>query len=202
MLPNSQSRKGPRSEPASRGTSAGLISACFVSDDTCYATLVPPLVGRLPPLSGRSIRLFRANHLRDGVRAVHAGSFVRKRSIAFNCRTREFPRIFVHELFHFVWLRLGNQRRHSYETVLCGERAVGARGELGWSAEWRKEKLTPKDVQTRSRFWREYCCESFCDSAAWIYSGVRRHPEFTLAGCYSERRRAWFASIASGPLLI
>lgn len=202
MLRNSQRWKGPRSERARRGTSAGLVSACFVSDDPRYATLVPPLVGRLPALSGQSIRLFRADGLRDGARAVHAGSFLRERSIGFNCRAREFSRIFVHELFHFVWLRLSNQRRHSYETVLCGERAAGARGELGWSAEWRKEKLTPKDVQTRSRFWREYCCESFCDTAAWIYSGVRRHPEFTLAGRYGQRRRAWFANIETGPLLI
>jgi hypothetical protein len=202
MPPNSQKWKEPRSEPGRRITSTGIASAKFVSDDPRYATLLPPLLGRLPALDGRPIRLSRAEGLRDGARAVHAGSFLRERSIAFNCRAREFPRIFVHELFHFVWLRLGNHQRHSYEDVLCEERDRAARGELGWSAEWRKQKLTRQDVLTRSRSWREYCCESFCDTAAWIYSGVRNHPEFTLAGRHRHRRRVWFARIAGGPLLI
>ena len=96
-------------------------------------------------------------------------------------RPREFPRIFVHELFHFVWLRAGNPRRWSFERVVRGEFRSGARGELGWSAEWRKAALRAGDVRRRSRRWREYCCESFCDTAAWLYSGVIRHPEFTLA---------------------
>jgi hypothetical protein len=44
----------------------------------------------------------------------------------------------------------------------------------------------------RTRRWREYCCESFCDTAAWLYSGMRRHPEFALAAQFSAPRRAWF----------
>ncbi|MBV8732209.1 MAG: hypothetical protein JO336_20565 [Acidobacteriia bacterium] len=77
------------------------------------------------------------------------------------------------------------------------EHAAGARGELGWSAEWRKRELTEKDVQTRSRLWREYCCESFCDTAASIYSGKPEHKEFTLALRYRERRKTWFAWVAA-----
>jgi hypothetical protein len=92
-------------------------------------------------------------------------------------------------LFHFVWLRAGNPVRQSFETLLSGETR---RGELGWSAEWRMGVLTPADVQGRSRRWREYCCESFCDTAAWLYSGVRRHPEFTLAARFRRARRVWF----------
>jgi hypothetical protein len=155
---------------------------------------------RLPALTGLPIHLFRADGLREGSRAVHAGSFLRRRAIGFTCRAGEFPRILVHELFHFVWLRLGNPRRLSYESILQKERAAGVAGELGWSAEWRKEKLTDRDVQGRSRLWREYCCESFCDTAAWLYSGVQGHPEFTLAGRYCKSRRVWFAGITAEKL--
>ena len=28
-----------------------------------------------------------------------------------------------------------------------------------------------RDIAGRTRHWREYCCESFCDTAAWLYSG-------------------------------
>jgi len=66
------------------------------------------------------------------------------------------------------------------------------RGELGWSAEWRKSKLTPLDRRERTRKWREYCCESFCDTAAWLYAGVRTHAEFTLAAAGRAERREWF----------
>jgi hypothetical protein len=125
---------------------------------------------------------------------VHAGSFLRQRRIAFDCAPAEFPRIFVHELFHFVWLRLGNPARRSYEELLDAERPRRG-GELGWSAEWRKDAITSEDVRTRSRRWREYCCESFCDTAAWLYSGAGPHPEFTLAMRFRARRRAWFAAL-------
>jgi hypothetical protein len=74
-----------------------------------------------------------------------------------------------------------------------------ARGELGWFAESRKSALpytAPRasyDPQLCSLIqWREYLCESFCDTAAWLYSGVRRHGEFTLRGRYRKRRAEWF----------
>jgi hypothetical protein len=98
----------------------------------------------------------------------------------------------VHELFHFVWLRVGNPLRHSWEALLTAELAAQAHGELGWSAEWRKAALDPIDLAHRTRRWREYCCESFCDTAAWRYSGSRRHPEFTLAAHFRRARRVWF----------
>jgi hypothetical protein len=168
----------------------------FLPRNSSYAAHAHSLVQRLPPLTGAPIRLFRAGGLRDGTSAVHAGAFLRERSIGFNCRTKEFPRIFVHELFHFVWLRLGNPRRLSYEGILWEEHTARAGGELGWSAEWRKARLAAQDIRTRSRLWREYCCESFCDTAAWIHSGIPNHEEFTLAGRFRYRRRAWFARIA------
>jgi hypothetical protein len=153
---------------------------------------VRALLRRLPPLHGAPLRVENARGLRDRRGPVHAGSFLRERRIAFDCTAAEFPRILVHELFHFVWLRAGNPLRISYENLLQVERAAGARGELGWSAEWRKQALHSADGAARTRRWREYCCESFCDTAAWVYSGVRHHPEFTLSGRFRARRRAWF----------
>lgn len=105
----------------------------------------------------------------------------------------DFARIFVHELFHFVWLRLGNAKRLAYERIVATELQARLRGELGWSADWRKNRLRPRDWKLRTRRWREYCCESFCDTAAWRYAGVRKHPEFTLRSGARAVRRQWFA---------
>ena len=117
----------------------------------------------LPPITGKPIRLEIRNELKDGRDEVHAGAFLRERRIAFDsglaANRKEFARIFVHELFHFVWLRLGNPRRWSYEKLLRDELAGRARGELGWSAEWRKRELAAEDSRLRSRRWREYACE-------------------------------------------
>ena len=153
---------------------------------------VRAILRRLPPLSGAPIRLERSRGLRDRRGEVHAAASLRRRHMVFDCTRKEFPRIFVHELFHFVWLRAGNPARLAYEELVAGEFREGARGELGWSAQWRKNALAPGDLAARHRRWREYCCESFCDSAAWLYSGVRRHAEFTLAARFRDRRRAWF----------
>lgn len=125
--------------------------------------------------------------------AVHAGSQIRARTIALDRallkRPRELARIFVHELFHFAWVRLGNSERRSWEALLAAERGPG---ELGWSAELRKADLTPSDGPDRTRRWREYACESFCDTAAWLFAGSARHEEFTLASRWREHRRKWF----------
>jgi hypothetical protein len=123
---------------------------------------------------------------------------MRERRIVLDCTAREFPRILAHELFHFVWLRLGNPGRKAFEELLARESRAGARGELGWSAEWRKRALTAADIDLRTRRWREYCCESFCDTAAWLYSGLRSHEEFTLRARFRDRRRAWFQKTIAG----
>jgi hypothetical protein len=159
-------------------------------------------VGRalLPPIDGRPIRLEIRRGLTDRHGAVHAGAFIRERRIAFDAELaadpREFARIFVHEVFHFVWLRLGNPRRWSYEALLREEMRGRARGELGWSAEWRKRALSTQDAGRRTRRWREYVCESFCDTAAWMFAGVSAHREYTLASRFRERRRRWFRKSA------
>ena len=113
----------------------------------------------------------------------------------------DFARIFVHELFHFVWLRLGNAKRRSFERVIAGELRRRVRGELGWSAEWRKERLEPRDWRERTRRWREYCCESFCDTAAWLHGGG--DSEVTLSASRRRARAAWFrANLAEPPFPI
>jgi hypothetical protein len=169
-----------------------------VADSPSLQLQVRRALRRLPPLTGASIRIGRGACLRDRYGASHAVTFLRGRRILFDCVRAEFPRIFVHEVFHFVWLRAGNAARNSFGQALDAEISGGARGELGWSAEWRKQKLTAADRRDRTRRWREYCCESFCDTGAWLFSGMARHDEFTLAKSCRKLRREWFARTLGG----
>jgi hypothetical protein len=178
-------------------------SGLFLFDDSTHQVCVAGLLRRLPELQGDPIRIQNSNGLGKRRGPVHAGAFLRERRIAFDCKQAEFARIFVHELAHFIWLRLGNPRRWHYEDLLRRELAARVRGELGWSAEWRKLALTPRVLRDRSRAWREYCCESFCDTAAWRWSGLAGHPEFTLAKMHRVRRAQWLEStLGTGPLSI
>ena len=149
-------------------------------------------------MDGAPIRIETRPNLRDRRGPVHAAAFLRERRIVFDCTRVEFPRIFTHELFHFVWLRLGNPPRHAWQHCVAAEFHAGARGELGWSAEWRKRELDAREVSARTRRWREYCCESFCDTASWLYGGSPRHPEFTLPRRWRKARAAWFESRLAG----
>ena len=127
--------------------------------------------------------------------AVHAATFIRQRRIVLDAgllsSDDELRRILIHELFHFVWVRLANSVRRSFERLVAAQRA--ARGELGWSAEYRKRNLSTRDVRQRSRKWREYCCEAFCDTAAYVYANSRRHSEFTLRAKERQKRIDWFS---------
>lgn len=183
-------------------TSEIRLQPRFTVADRKLASRLTAVLHRLPPVDGAPITVGRVPGLRDRRGAVHAAAFLRERRIALDCSRAEFPRIFVHELFHFVWLRAGNGPRRSFERILVTERREAARGELGWSAEWRKAALNTADVQNRTRRWREYCCESFCDTAAWLYAGLHRHPEFTLPARFRKGRRAWFATFVNGGLTI
>ena len=149
----------------------------------------------MPPLAGAPVRVDVVRGLQDRRGPVHAGSFLRERRIVLDCTRAEFPRILVHEVAHFIWLRLGNPARRGFEDVVRAEIAARARGELGWSAQWRKRGLRAADIGGRTRRWREYCCESFCDTAAWLYGGMERHAEFTLGARWRQGRRAWFAQV-------
>ncbi len=129
---------------------------------------------------------------------MHAASFVPRRRIVIDRallgRPRELARILYHEVFHFVWARLGNPLRQSYERILRREWIQGARGDLGWSAELRKLDLDGRSPWNRERRrWADYVCESFCDSAAWFCLGARgSHPEWTLKPRFRRQRRRWF----------
>jgi hypothetical protein len=127
---------------------------------------------------------------------VHAASLIRQRRIVLDAALRKKPaelkRILIHELFHFAWVRLGNPVRRSFEDLLRKEVGERARGELGWSAEHLKVALRRQDCVLRTRRWREYVCESFCDTAAWRLGGVSRHEEFTLPAGSRRHRGAWF----------
>lgn len=135
---------------------------------------------------------------------MHAAAFLRKREIVLDEELRadppELARIFVHELFHFAWLRLGNPRRHSYGSLLRAEISGGARGELGWSAEQAKSRFLQQEKNSR---WRAYVCESFCDTAAFLYAGRDSHEEFNLTAKWRRRRARWFhASLEAHALSI
>lgn len=130
---------------------------------------------------------------------VHAASYPRQGRLVLDIALRRQPgeraRIFVHEIFHFVWPRLANAERWSWEQLLRDELRAGVKGELGWSAEWRKGALRREDVRNRTRRWREYACESFCDTAAWMWSGVEKHDEFTLGRAAGKVRRDWIEGL-------
>ena len=142
----------------------------------------------LPELTAYRGKLLSRN-LAQGVR-VHAGAFLRKRQIVLDASLRgaEHTRILLHELFHFAWIRLSNLKRESYAELLRFELSRRARGEAGWSAELRKKGLTGSHG---ARF-RDYACESFCDTAAWRYSRRFRSQEVTLAERWKLGRHAWF----------
>jgi hypothetical protein len=170
------------------------------------------MLQHLPPLSGHRIRVrvqpdltSLGGKLVSGVgrgAAVHAGLFMRKRVIVLEEALLRFPRrlnrIFIHEVFHFAWLRLGNHERRQYEQLLEAEIRLGAKGELGWSAESLKETLTPTDVRRRTVRWRAYACESFCDTAGWMFGNSGPYAEMTLRKRFRDRRRVWLFKICQG----
>jgi len=136
---------------------------------------------------------------------VHAATFIRQRRIVLDAELLtsgvELRRILIHELFHFVWVRLSNELRQSFEELL--RRQMRSRGELGWSAEYRKDELTARDVRNRSLKWRQYCCEAFCDTAAFRYARSKRHDEFTLSARPRRERILWFGkNLGSGSVLV
>lgn len=138
---------------------------------------------------------------------LHAVSYIPQRYVVFQRdlfrRRVELGRILYHELCHFLWPRLGNPRRRSYEAVLRQEFRGGTRGELGYSAQWRKEKLRadgdfPRRRAARRELWRDYVCESFCDTGSFVLLGLERranHSEYTLSRAARRQRGRWIAPL-------
>jgi hypothetical protein len=147
---------------------------------------------------GAPVRIrYRAN-LRDTAgNPAHAATFIRRREIILDPESKT-NRILLHEYFHFAWVRLGNPRRAAWETLLKSEWKTRARGEAGWSAEWRKKKLSPRDLGDRTRLWREYCCESFCDTAAFVFAPNPDITEVTLSPMRLRARTVWFTQTFPG----
>lgn len=152
----------------------------------------PPSV--LSSSNSKPIRIRWNEKLRDGARPAIAGADIRRREIHLHPDLRndavERSRILTHEIFHFAWVRLGNPRREEWKQILERELSAHAKGELGESSNWRKQEL-PKNFPN-------YVCESFCDTAAWLYSDCREHEEYTLANRWRQKRKAWF--LANTPL--
>lgn len=142
-----------------------------------------------------SLTAYRGKLLARGQRGtpVHAASFIRARRIILDDKlledTSALRWMLTHELFHFVWVRLGNRIRESFNGVIQAEHIRQARGEIGESASAAKDRLKPN--QGTGRVWREYVCEAFCDTAAYAFSGAATTPRFGLRPRWIRIRTAW-----------
>lgn len=170
-----------------------------------HRTLIDDLVVGLPAIAGGPIFInvrpelsVCAGELLSGAsgrgKQVYAASFIRHRQIVLETTLLTnkpvFRLILAHELMHFLWASLTNGPRRSFEELLRYEYSRHARGELGESSWVKKERC-----QAGFRCWKDYVCESFCDTGAWLYSGVRQHESFTLAARWRNRRANWFRMV-------
>ena len=167
---------------------------------------------------------------------THAVSFIRERYIVLDAglfrRRVELGRILYHELCHFIWPRLGNPKRRRFAALIGREFREQVRGELGYSSEYRKARLSahtgvpdrrtagwggesagrgarkksPATPSSRPLQWRDYVCESFCDTGSFVLLGRerrKRHSEYTLSQTARKRRsRIWSQVVlenAAGP---
>ena len=134
--------------------------------------------------------------------AVYAATFIRRREMVFESVLLRQPRNFrffcLHEVFHFVWPRLGNPARTGFAGLLKDELSSHARGELAESAGVAKHKLNGHPtVDSAGALWRNYICESFCDTAAWIFAGPQPGEPVRLAARWQNRRRAYMLALFS-----
>lgn len=155
----------------------------------------PIYVRTLPQLTASRGRLL-SRHPNTG-KAVHAASFIHERRIVLDSALLRSPRTFqlilTHEIFHFVWARLGNAKREEFAQLLEREFASRANGELGESAALKKSAHPIPGT----RAWREYVCESFCDTAALVCVRTRAQLACTLGNRWTNFRRVWFESTFS-----
>jgi hypothetical protein len=154
----------------------------------------PILLSFLPELSASRGKLLSGSTERG--QPVYAASFLRERRIVLESslleRNDELRLILTHELFHFAWLRLGNKSRSGYAALLEDECRSGARCELGESSDVAKSRCS-----AGPKAWRNYACESFCDTAACLYAGLEAHPAFQLGKRWRKRREDWFMQFDS-----
>ena len=90
----------------------------------------PIRISTLPQLTASRGRLLSGSP--DCGYAVHAASFLPGRHIVIESGLPRYRRLFrfvlLHEIFHFVWVRLGNVKRAEFNLLLEREFAAGARG--------------------------------------------------------------------------
>lgn len=131
--------------------------------------------------------------------AVYAASFLPERQIVLERRllaqVDELRLILTHELFHFVWRRLGNRNRAGFDSLIQTEWGSRARGALGESSSVAREQTMGEDPVVRSLRWKNFVSESFCDTAAWLYAGVTKSEHFRLAQKWRQVRARWFKGI-------
>ena len=122
----------PRRPSLKRAGSAGLKSAIALLPELSGE---PITVDLLPELSVSAGKLLSRG---SGGKAVYAASFIRERRIVLDLALLQtsdlFRAILLHELFHFVWVRLGNPLRASFSKMLAQERDACACGNLGESS--------------------------------------------------------------------
>ncbi|MBV9676877.1 MAG: hypothetical protein JO185_11120 [Acidobacteriaceae bacterium] len=131
---------------------------------------------------------------------VHAAAFIRQRTVVLETgllsEAERLRLVLIHEVFHFVWVRLNNCQRRDFADLLIDEMRGRARGEMGESSGLKKQLVQDRaSLGLSSRLWRDYVCESFCDSAAALYSGVAANEHFTLAERWAKRRYQWLLRI-------
>lgn len=159
-----------------------------------------------PLFQGHPVTVLNRRRLSDTYgNPADASTWIRNRLILLDTElAADQPKrhsILLHEYFHFVWVRLGNPKRFAWENFINAQDASPYLGEAGWSAQWRKQKLHPEDAESRSRRWREYCCESFCDTGARLYSSDKS--ENTLSALPLRKREQWFREVLGpGPFPI
>jgi hypothetical protein len=130
---------------------------------------------------------------------VHAAAFIRRRLIVLETALFSQPErlrfIVIHEIFHFVWARLSNGQRRAFTDLLADEIRRGVKGEAGESADLKKRLIQKEALR---RLWRDYACESFCDSGAAFFSGAATNEHFTLADRWAKRRHLWLSHAGAG----
>lgn len=109
-------------------------------------------------------------------------------------RPSDLRLILTHEILHFVWWRLGNRRRADFQILLRAEEAAAARGEIGESSLVAKMAANASGRGGEVR-WKQYACESFCDTGAWLFAGVQDHSSFKLAARWRTKRASWFRTL-------
>ena len=145
-------------------------------------------------LTGAPVRVDLVRGLRDRRGPVHAGSFpprtphrarLHARRVSADLRPRGGA---LHLAAPGQPGALALRRRGARRN-----RRAAPAGNWGGARSGGRTRCARTTSAARTRRWREYCCESFCDTAAWLYSGLERHEEFTLARTLAQRGAAWFA---------